>query len=161
MDNSDIRRLYEEYAFLIHRRCLRILGDRDDAWDATQTVFLRLIQHVGRIRNRESIVPWIYRTAVNHCFNVLRSRRKIGAYADPELMPDRHNAQARLEARSTIEHLLSMHDRKVRDAVYYTYVEGLEQREIQKLTGQSPATVRRHLAKFRRSAEKTRKRLET
>jgi DNA-directed RNA polymerase specialized sigma24 family protein len=47
----------------------------------------------------------------------------------------------------------------VKDAVYYTYIEELDQREIGKITGQSPATIRRNLKKFNNNLPAIRKRL--
>jgi DNA-directed RNA polymerase specialized sigma24 family protein len=51
------------------------------------------------------------------------------------------------------------HKKEVRDAVYYTYAEEFDQEEIRKVTGQSPATIRRNLKKFRESVPGIRKRL--
>jgi DNA-directed RNA polymerase specialized sigma24 family protein len=49
--------------------------------------------------------------------------------------------------------------KKVRDAVYFTYVEGFDQQEIRRLTGQSPATIRRNLHRFKKSLSSIKKRL--
>jgi DNA-directed RNA polymerase specialized sigma24 family protein len=54
-----------------------------------------------------------------------------------------------LSKRQILSMILGRVTKKVRDAVHYTYIEELSQREITKLTGQSPATIRRNLQKFR------------
>ncbi len=48
----------------------------------------------------------------------------------------------------------------MQNAVYYTYIENLNQREIQKITGQAPATIRRNLKKFKESIPYLKKRFE-
>jgi len=158
MTNAEIQELYERYAFLIYGRCVRILRSEEDARDAMQAVFLKLLQHSGRIRNRESVVPWIYRTAKNHCFNVLRSRKHICEEMEPDWLASPGSLEERLDARMVMRFLLATQDQRVHEAVYYTFVEQLEQKEIQKVTGQSPATIRRNLAKFRRHASSMRER---
>ena len=61
------------------------------------------------------------------------------------------------EDKLVIQKILSTHNKKVQDAVYYTYIERLNQKEIQKITGQSPATIRRNLNHFKKSMHYRRK----
>jgi len=56
--------------------CFRFLGDREEALDAAQEVFLKAYRHAGRAEPRGRLFTWLYRIAVNHCLNRLR-RRKI------------------------------------------------------------------------------------
>lgn len=68
--------------------CQRLLGDREEALDAAQEVFVRAFRHAGRVRPRGQMFTWLYRIAVNHCLNRLR-RRKIVRFlslgpADPD-----------------------------------------------------------------------------
>lgn len=159
MDNAFIQELYRRYGYVIHGRCCRVLGDSDEAWDATQAVFLKLIEQYDRIRNRDAIVSWLYTSAQRHCFNMLRARKKTAGALDPDLIADAAGLEGRLEARSVIRVLMEVQDRRVQEAVYYTYVEGLEQEEIRSLTGQSPATIRRNLARFKDSVARLKQRL--
>lgn len=149
MSSTDIKELYEKYGFLIYGRCLRILGSEDEARDAMQTVFMKLIENISAMRDRERIVPWIFNTAKNHCFNLIRYNKKFAREIETDGLAGNVDFEKQLSARQIIQLAASSQNRKVRDAVYYTYVEELEQSEIQKLTGQSPATIRRNLAKFR------------
>jgi RNA polymerase sigma-70 factor (ECF subfamily) len=157
MTADEVQGLYEQYGFVIYGRCLRILHDEEDARDAMQSVFLKLLEHCGRIRDRKSVVAWVYSTATNHCFNVRRGRKgrevidaDTVAGADPN---------ERMEARSVVRLLLHIADRRVRDAAYYTFVEELDQKEIGAVTGQSPATIRRNLARFKEHVASVRRRL--
>jgi len=157
MTADEVQGLYEQYGFVIYGRCLRILHDEEDARDAMQSVFLKLLEHCGRIRDRKSVVTWIYSAATNHCFNVRRSRKgREGIDADTVAGADPNE---RMEARSMVRLLLDIPDRRVRDAAYYTFVEQLDQREIGVVTGQSPATVRRNLARFKVHVEGIRRKL--
>ncbi|HUI91214.1 MAG TPA: sigma-70 family RNA polymerase sigma factor [Chitinivibrionales bacterium] len=151
--------LYEKYGFLIHRICLRILGSEDDAKDALQAVFLKLLQQYAGIRDKERTVPWIFNTAKHHCFNMLRANKKFVDGIEPDDIAEVKDEGDCFEKRNLIKMIFMNQSRKVRDAVYYTYVEEFDQREIQKITGQSPATIRRNLIKFKNSLPGIRKRL--
>jgi RNA polymerase sigma factor (sigma-70 family) len=159
-ENQLAKRLYEQYGFLIHRTCLRILGSEDDAKDAVQAVFLKLLSQYASIRNTEKVVPWIFNSAKNHCFNLLRYNKKFMGSPESDETPSIDGFDEKISARELIRLVFQNHGKKVRDAVYYTYVEQFDQREIQKLTGQSPATIRRNLKRFKDSLPSIRKRLE-
>jgi RNA polymerase sigma factor (sigma-70 family) len=152
--------LYRQYGFLIHRTCLRILGSDDDAADAVQAVFLKLLGRYESIRDKEKVVPWIFNTAKNHCFNLLRYNKKFLGSPDAGETATTDRFDDTLSAREIIRLVFQNHSTNVRDAVYYTYVEQFDQQEIGKLTGQSPATIRRNLKRFKDSLPWIRKRLE-
>jgi RNA polymerase sigma-70 factor (ECF subfamily) len=154
----NVRDLYERYGFMIYGRCLRILGCREQARDATQTVFLRLVEHLESVREPAKIVSWIFSTAQNHCFNLLRFRKRFADGIEPDMLATRGDWLKQFDARRMVTLLMDIRDRRVREAAYYTYVEELDQQEIYRLTGQSPATIRRNLKKFRDRAETLRKR---
>src|SRR4051812_49665265 len=43
-----------------------------DAADVAQTTWLRLVEHLGRIREPEKVGPWLAATARNECLRTLR-----------------------------------------------------------------------------------------
>jgi RNA polymerase sigma-70 factor (ECF subfamily) len=57
--------------------CQRLLGDREEARDAAQEVFLKAFRKAGSYRPRGKVYTWLYRIAVNHCLNRLRRRRVV------------------------------------------------------------------------------------
>ena len=160
MSRSEIDRLYRAYGFIIYGRCIRLLGSRDEARDAMQAVFMKLLQAYDSILDKEKVVPWIFRAAQNHCFNLLRDRKKFARGVEPDALPDVSSAgHDSIAKKDIINRVMDGFGKNIRDAVYYTYVEEFDQREIHKLTGQSPATVRRNLKKFRDSLPAALKRL--
>jgi RNA polymerase sigma factor (sigma-70 family) len=56
--------LVERHSSMVHDVCLRILGDRHDAEDAAQAVFLVLARQPGSIRRTDSVASWLYGVAV-------------------------------------------------------------------------------------------------
>ena len=75
-DEVAFARLMERHQDRVVRLCQRFLGDRDEALDAAQEVFLKLYRKAGGLKARGAVYTWLYRVASNHCLNRLR-RRKI------------------------------------------------------------------------------------
>ncbi len=57
--------------------CERFLGDREEARDAVQEVFLKAYRKAGSFRPEARVSTWLYRIAVNHCLNRLRRRKVV------------------------------------------------------------------------------------
>lgn len=53
----------------------RMLGNREDAKDATQNAFVRAFERLDSYDPTFRFFSWIYRILVNECLNVLRARR--------------------------------------------------------------------------------------
>jgi RNA polymerase sigma-70 factor (ECF subfamily) len=69
--------LVEGHQERLLRLCERLLGDREEARDAVQEVFLKAFRKAGAFRPRGQVYTWLYRIAVNHCLNRLRRRRLV------------------------------------------------------------------------------------
>lgn len=68
--------LIERYWPRIFGRFLKQLGDRQEAEDLAQDVFLRLYRNRHRYQPRASFATWIYHIARNVARNAIRSRRR-------------------------------------------------------------------------------------
>lgn len=64
----------------------RLLGDTDDAADATQEVYVRVVRSVLGFRGEAAFGTWLHRVTVNVCLTTLKSRgdqRARGQVAGP------------------------------------------------------------------------------
>src|SRR5713226_3328787 len=68
--------LIDHYWPRIFGRFLKQLGDRQEAEDLAQDVFLRLYRNRRRYQPRASFATWIYHIARNVARNAIRSRRR-------------------------------------------------------------------------------------
>jgi len=155
---TEAARLYRELGPAVYRRCLRLLGgDREAARDATQEVFVRLVRDMERLQDRETVLPWIYRVATNHCLNLRRDagRRReealegaadleVSARAPADGWPDRQLAQA----------VLSRFDAETQAVAVGVFVDGMEHEEVARALGISRRTVSRKLGRFLENARK-------
>lgn len=145
------RALYERYASLVHARCRSILHSSDDAWDATQDVFMKLFKALPTIEKRESLYSWLLSAGTNHCISLLRKRRTVGF--DEEIHAAAAAGQERnLLFKEVMSRLFAPWDRKTREVVMYAYYDGYKQEEISRLTGLGESTIRKYLTRFKRKA---------
>jgi len=142
-------RLYREFGPAVYRRCLRLLRDRDAAQDATQEVFMKLVQHMSRLQGRGDALPWIYRVATNHCLNV---RRNPWRHAEDELDPDLESGSGSgakaIHDRRLARELLSRFDEGTQAVAVGVLIDGMERDEVAATLGISRRTVSRRLGRF-------------
>jgi RNA polymerase sigma-70 factor (ECF subfamily) len=82
--------LYQVYVDPVHRYCMRCLGDREAAADATQEVFARALRALPRYRD-DAFRPWLFTIAHNVIVDVHRQRAKRNLdqpLESDELWPD-------------------------------------------------------------------------
>lgn len=154
---SQAARLYREFGPAVYRRCLRLLGDRAAAEDATQEVFVKLVRDMKRLQDRETVLPWIYRVATNHCLNVRRDARRRGEEAvdgDLELAPDAAGTPPGYPARQLAQAILSRFDEETQAVAVGVFVDGMEHDEVARVLGISRRTVSRKLGRFLENARK-------
>ena len=80
--------LYREHARAIYYLALRMLGDPTQAEDATHDVFLKAFRKLAQFRGEAGPRTWLYRIAINHCRNLVRTwhHRHILATDDDSLL---------------------------------------------------------------------------
>ena len=60
----------------VYALCVRILGDRDDAADASQDAFLMVVRKLDQFRGDAAFSTWLHRVTVNVCYDHLRSAKR-------------------------------------------------------------------------------------
>jgi RNA polymerase sigma-70 factor (ECF subfamily) len=66
--------LVNRYQKVMYTVALRMLGNAEDARDATQDAFVKAYQHLATFDSRYRFYSWMYRILVNECLNVNRDR---------------------------------------------------------------------------------------
>src|SRR5579872_1399383 len=72
----DLRELWKSHGHLVYHRARRILGNEEDAADATQEIFIRAIRGAEGFQGQSQVTTWLYRITTNYCLNVIRDRRR-------------------------------------------------------------------------------------
>jgi RNA polymerase sigma-70 factor, ECF subfamily len=60
----------------VYAVCLRVLGNPDDAADAAQDALLAMIRKLDGFRGEAAFTTWLYRVAMNVCYDHLRRAKR-------------------------------------------------------------------------------------
>ena len=59
----------------VYNYLLRITGEREEALDLSQEVFLKAYQHLRKLEDPARFAPWLFRIAHNEAFSSFRKRK--------------------------------------------------------------------------------------
>ncbi len=156
--------LYETYGRRVYRQCLRMLGNREDAEDLTQEVFLQLYRKADTFRGEASFSTWLHRLTVNTVLMQIRRQRRwrsdVTSLDGPAASEDGSNDVAavagRLAAPSespidkiSLEVALSQLSSGYKEIFLMHDLEGYRHDEIAILLGISEGTSKSQLHKAR------------
>ncbi len=123
---TELMREHEDRVFAV---CLRVLRDRQLALDATQETFLTVFRKADRFGGRSAFSTWLYRVAVNTCYDLARRRSRHPTEPLPDSLagPDRRaeDQLAAVELRPDLERALATLSPEFRAAVVLRDLEGL------------------------------------
>ncbi|GAA4450615.1 RNA polymerase sigma factor [Rurimicrobium arvi] len=68
--------IFNEHRDKVYSLCLRYLQHTQEAEDAMQEVFIKVFRKLDSFQDKAQLSTWIYRIAVNHCLDILRSKKR-------------------------------------------------------------------------------------
>ena len=68
--------LVQRHGNRVFNLCLRILGDPEEAADASQDTFLAALRKLNTFRGDSAFTTWLHRVTVNACYDSLRRKRR-------------------------------------------------------------------------------------
>jgi RNA polymerase sigma factor (sigma-70 family) len=150
-DALDLEALTLRYAPMVLRRCRRLLRDEDEALDARQDVFVRLLQHRDSLRATH-VSSLLYRIATNVCLNRIRDRGREPLDADDAKLTAIACAEipgGASDARILLDRLFGRQPESSRTIAVLHYVDGLTLEQVAEMTNLSVSGVRKRLRKLR------------
>jgi RNA polymerase sigma-70 factor, ECF subfamily len=156
----DVGELCRRYGPMVFRRCRRLLRDDAEAMDASQDVFVRLVERRERL-NGQYPSSLLFRIATNVCLNRLRdrARRPEGHRVDESACSEEEalvfriataeNPGALSEARMMLDRLFGRHPESSRTMAVLHFVDGMTLEEVAAATGFSVSGVRKRLRALR------------
>jgi RNA polymerase sigma-70 factor, ECF subfamily len=145
-DNAAFEILVTRYQRVLFTVAFRMLGDYEDARDATQVAFVKAYQRLDTFDPHYRFFSWLYRILLNECSNCRRSRRvheEIGSAVAVDPTP--LEALEAEERRRRVQHaLLDLPDDYRRVVVLRHFAE-LSYDEIAATLGVDVRTVKSRL----------------
>lgn len=158
--------LVEEHQRMVYQLALHLLGERDEALDLSQEVFLRVFRTIHTFRGQSSLRTWIYRIVVNQARNRHRWWRR--RHRSEQVSLDEHMALhgdhlsgngltapdrvlARKELATRIWRALDGLPFEQRTAIVLRELDGLSYEEIAFSLGVAVGTVKSRLTRARQA----------
>ena len=69
--------LVETYQRPVYNLCYRMLGDANEAEDASQETFLRVYKNIKRYDHKRPFSTWLLSIAAHHCIDQIRKRHLV------------------------------------------------------------------------------------
>lgn len=162
---SELVRTYEQRVFGL---VLRMLGNRAEAEDLTQEVFVQVFKAIGSFRGESKLSTWVYRIAVNLCKNRAKYLRVRHASEQDQLdeMADRlplsqarhanvaqmerpDEAMAGRQVEAIVRESIAEVDESFRECLILCDVEELPYEEIAEITELPIGTVKSRIFRAR------------
>ena len=149
-------RLWKESHARIYNLAARIVGDRDAAADITQEVFLRAYARPPDEKGIRDPQPWLYRVAVNACYDHLRRRaaRPTAPLEDAGELAAAGDGFVAAETAQAVETTLGALSPRYRTALVLRDLHGLDTDEVASVMGVSGGTARVLLHRSRSAFKK-------
>lgn len=161
-DLRNFRALVDKTSPRIFTVAFRIIGDEESARDIVQDTLVTIWQKLPKIKSVESYWTWIYRIAVNKCYDHLRKMK-----LRPEIRPDDHtwaiisnhisqDAVTELENKENamiIEFLTNSLSIKQKTVFVLSELEEMSNDQIAEITGMYKTAVKANLYYARKNIE--------
>jgi RNA polymerase sigma-70 factor, ECF subfamily len=152
-DSGALDALLRNHMALVHGVCRRILGNPDDALDATQEALVAIARKIGSFDGRSKFSTWAYRVATNAALDEARrrSRRPVPIESLPEPGRSSHASptDAGIADRLDVDAALAQLTPEYRAAVALRDLVGMDYAEISDVLGIPPGTVRSRISRGR------------
>ena len=148
MDEEQIVWIYREHVRDVYQFLLYFTGNRNDAEDLTQEVFLRVLKALPSFDHRSGVKTWLFSIAKHVAVDHYRKRRLFGWWSDSLLgrlvtqdgVPER--ALAEKEDWRELEEALRRLKPKYRLVVILRHLKECSVRETAEILGCSEAKVK-------------------
>ena len=156
-EHSAMTQLVNLYERPVFNAAYRILGDADDAADTTQTVFLKVFEHLEDYDSKFKFFSWIYRIAINESLNQIKKRREHDPlpanYAD-----DCRGPQQEIESKELCDRVqgaLMQLNQEYRTVVVLKHFSGCSYQQIGEILNLPEKTVKSRLYSARQLMKKS------
>ena len=152
-DVDAFEQLYARHSARIFSLAARMAGSLETGEDLLQEIFLQAYRKIGGFKGEAAVGTWLYRLALNHCLDFVRSRQaKMDKATDAIDGEDRAPFAARRESpveRLDLERAIRQLPEGCREVFVLHDVEGYEHKEIAAMLGIAEGTSKSQVFKAR------------
>jgi RNA polymerase sigma-70 factor (ECF subfamily) len=136
-----------KYQREVYGLACRIISDPEEAKDMTQQAFLQAFVHIKSFRQDAQFRTWLFRIAINQCYNYLKSRKKFGDPVDMDTMVlvGNESPESDLVSQDNRQRLYAALEKlpaKQRAVITLKVEQGLSYQEISRVLGGTAGAAR-------------------
>lgn len=154
-EQAAINCLFERYGHLVFGVCVKYLKSSEAAKDATQQVFIKLLEDLKRFEVQH-FKSWLYQVSKNHCLMLLRKpilvvNNEFVTNGDMELEEELHHKIEEEQLYTSLEMAITELSTEQKKCIELFYLEKLTYAEIAAKTGYSILQVKSAIQNGRRN----------
>jgi RNA polymerase sigma-70 factor (ECF subfamily) len=151
-DEEAFASLYRAYSARVYTLVLRKSGDKGEAEDLTQEVFIRIWSKLGTFKEKSSFSTWLYRLSLNL---IMRKTSAIKKYAPLPLTREISDSTSRgVEEIWDLQRALTRLPSRCRSVLILHELMGHKHSEIAEMMNISAGTSKAHLFKAKKILKK-------
>lgn len=145
--------VFDQYSRMVYGVCFRMSGNKEEAEDVTQDVFIKVFNSINSFREDSKLSTWIYQITVNTCLNRLRRKKAINFLSlnfwedekgENEMAADNLTPRDEIEKseiRKIVQDAINTLPAKQKSAIILSRYEELTYKEVAKIMGVSLSSV--------------------
>lgn len=156
-NNQWIGVLLQRYTLMLLGVCMKYLKDEEDAREAVQQVYLKVLQELPKYQV-DYFKSWLYMVAKNHCLVCLRERGKLThgiseqlAETAPDPITSRNEHLQKDRTLQQMAAALEQLNKEQQQCVTLFYLQKKSYQEITTLTGYSLMQVKSYIQNGKRN----------
>ena len=145
---GEVGELFRLHGPMVYRRAFRLLGRREDADEAMQEVFIRVMRGASGFEGRSGVTTWLYQITTHYCLNLLRDRARRRQLLQENPLADEAPGGPAQSELVHLRRLLAEADEQQARAAIYVYLDGMSHEEAAAVLGVSKRTVGNLIERF-------------
>jgi len=154
--------IVKKYQTQVFNLCLRMLGNEDDAADATQDSFVKVWKSLNTFQFESQFSTWLYKLASHTCLDYLRKRKRrkeVSMTVEdddeehewdmPDKSPGPDEAYEAKEDKIALSKALDMLEPSQKQIIILRVVNDLSYQQIAEVMGIAEGTVKSRLSRAR------------
>jgi RNA polymerase sigma-70 factor (ECF subfamily) len=150
----DVEKCYVRYGPFVLRRCRELLRNEEEALDAMQETFIKLIRYSDSLEPN-ALAGLLHRIATNVCLNIVRTKQYKTKYSHPDVLLEiagSDDTEKKVWVKDLIDRLFEREKDTTKAIAVYHYVDGMTYEEIASETGLSVSGIRKRLRTLKERA---------
>jgi RNA polymerase sigma-70 factor (ECF subfamily) len=150
----NIEEYYKKYGPMVYRRCLSLLKNEDEAGDAMQDVFVKLLRYKKSLEHKYPS-SLLFTIATNICLNKIKLGKREADQEVEDLLysiASYNEGEKKVIAEEYLDKIFKDDSLNIREIAVMFYIDRMKLKEISDLLGISVSGVRKRLDKIKKIA---------